>query len=128
MGGNFVVVARSDGRAGFKPFGTYGKEQAGAKVAIGGKEYTVTKDGRINIPKEFMDKYGTANGEGRKVAVIRFKSAGGKDGWKKLDMEIKEPAKEAVEQKTGEKPKKLEVKDDRRELQPADNNDGSWSS
>jgi len=125
--GAFTVVARADGRGGLKPFGTYGAKQAGAMVRIGDKDYKVTTDGRVNIPKSIMDTYGELNKQGRRVINIKFKTAPGKDHWKQVDAEIKRPDKSTVGQRTGSKPRKMNIKDYVDELQPKDSNDGSWS-
>ena len=65
-----IVVARKDGRGGIKPFGKYGKKQAGSMVKIGDKDYKVTKDGRVNIPKKYMEKYGITGDDGRKRIAL----------------------------------------------------------
>lgn len=87
----FVVTARSDGRGGIRPFGTYGPKEAGAKVTIGDRDYTVGKDGRVNIPRAVMERYGTPGPDGRQRVVVRFSSAEGKQGWRRLKMEVVRP-------------------------------------
>lgn len=128
MSFNFTVVARSDGRGGIKPFGVYGAKQAGAKVTIGDKEYKVTSDGRVNIPKAIMDKYGIENSEGLKVVNIRFATRPGKDNWKNVIAEIKTPTEDNKDKKTGEIAVKQRIGKDRNELEPKDSSDINWNS
>lgn len=70
-----AVVARADGRAGVALWGSAGKKYAGNKVWIGGKELTVTTDGRLNIPARVMRSMGVLNSAGRYTAVIQLTSA-----------------------------------------------------
>jgi hypothetical protein len=70
----FVVTARSDGRGGFRPFGTFRASEAGTPVTIGDKSYVVGADGRVNIPKSVMNKYGVSGADGRKRVTIQFAS------------------------------------------------------
>lgn len=118
----FFVTQRSDGRGGIKPFGTYGKEQAGAKVSIGDRQLTVTSDGRVNIPKDIMEKYGTGE-SGKKSIGITFTSDGGKDGWKDVKGGVVTPKETG---KTGQK-----VKFDRGDkpdvVVPSDSGESNWS-
>lgn len=118
----FYVTQRSDGRGGIKPFGTYGKEQAGAKVSIGDRQLTVTSDGRVNIPKDIMEKYGTGE-SGKKSIGITFKTDGGKDGWKDVKGGVVTPKETG---KTGQK-----VKFDRGDkpdvVVPSDSGESNWS-
>jgi bifunctional DNA-binding transcriptional regulator/antitoxin component of YhaV-PrlF toxin-antitoxin module len=122
---SFVVVARSDGRGGIKPFGTYGKGQAGSTVQIGDIKYKVTSDGRVNIPKAVMNKFGTDNKEGRKVLQIDFRTqkTGEKDYWKDVKSMITRPAPENVEKETGDKTKIHGPDKEEDELLPSDTDD-----
>ena len=110
-----IVRARAkDGRGGIRPFGTYGKHQwrkgkGGAWVEIGRKRYKVTTDGRVNIPKKIMDKWGITGEDGRKRIAIDFssKQSTGKKGeesnhWKDLAATISTPGKESKDAKTGD--------------------------
>ena len=104
-----IVVARKDGRGGIKPFGTYGKRQKGASVQIGNKKYKVTSDGRVNIPKKIMDKWGRTGHDGRKRIAIDFasKPSTSKKGkasnhWKELAATISKPGMESKDSKTGD--------------------------
>lgn len=101
---SYIVVARKDGRGGIKPFGSYGKRQAGATVEIGNNTYKVGKDGRVNIPKKIMDKFGENNKDGRKVIQVGFRTEkiGKPDYWKNVKAQINEPAKDSLKGKTGE--------------------------
>jgi hypothetical protein len=75
MSPRFVVTARSDGRGGFRPFGTFGAAQAGREVQIGDTNYKVGKDGRVNIPKAIMNSMGVQGVDGRMRVAIQFASA-----------------------------------------------------
>lgn len=104
-----IVVARKDGRGGIKPFGTYNKAQKGATVLIGDKEYKVSADGRVNIPKKIMNKWGRAGHDGRKRIGIVFssKQSTSKKGeesnhWKKIACMISTPGMESKDSKTGD--------------------------
>ena len=124
-----IVVARKDGRGGIKPFGKYGKKQAGAMVDMGGKKYKVTKDGRVNIPKKIMEKYGITGDNGRKRISINFSSTSGKKGWKQVAAVISEPDIASKDLKTGarpliEHPETFEPTD---ELLPESDADYIWS-
>jgi len=97
-----IVVQRTDGRGGIKPFGTYGKEQAGAKVYIGERELTVTKDGRVNIPKSIM-KQGIQGTDGRYRLEISFRTNPGIDHWKQVQGKVQKPFVENKDAETGTK-------------------------
>jgi hypothetical protein len=118
----FYVNQRSDGRGGIRPFGTFGKEQAGAKVTIGDKQLTVTSDGRVNIPKAVFDKYGTDAGNGRKTVGITFSSSKGKEGWKDVKGGVVEVRGSG---KTGQKVQPKNLKPN--VVIPADSGESSWS-
>ena len=129
-----VVVARSDGRGGIKPFGTYGREQAGAKVWIGEKQFTVTRDGRVNIPKNIMQT-GIKGSDGRMRISIGFRAPslaeGGKDRWKDVKSVVVKPSKEDKNAVQGSKITKFNLKRNKnkktRDLKPVDTQDYSWS-
>ena len=104
-----IVVARKDGRGGIKPFGTYSKRQKGAKVEIGKKQYKVTSDGRVNIPKKVMNELGIMGNDGRMRVAIDFtsKQSISKKGeetnhWKVLAATISKPGMESRDSKTGD--------------------------
>jgi hypothetical protein len=70
-GSPVYVVADSAGRGHIKMFGSFGPEQRGETVLIGGKTYSVTSDGRVSIPKSVMNAYGVNNENGRKTIIAR---------------------------------------------------------
>lgn len=123
----FIVTARSDGRGGFKPFGTYGKHQAGAKVDIGGKSYTVTKDGRVNIPVKIMERFGLKGEDGRNRITMQFSAGKGKEGWKEIKSVIKKPVEADKDKKTGKIVTEHREGKDRDVLKPKDAGDYNWS-
>lgn len=103
-----IVVARKDGRGGMRPFGKYGKDQAGAMVDMGGKKYKVTKDGRVNIPKKIMKEWGIKGEDGRMRIAIDFstklstaKRGKASNHWKNVAATISTPGKESKNAKTG---------------------------
>ena len=94
---SIIVVARKDGRGGVRPFGSYNKTQAGATVSIMNKDYKVTTDGRVNIPKSIMDK-GIKGADGRMRIEMRFATksvviSGKKDYWNTVIAEVRKPVK-----------------------------------
>lgn len=129
---NFIIVARSDGRGGFYPFGTYGAAQAGANVEIGNKIYKVTTDGRVSIPKSIMERYGELNAEGRRVIHAQFRTqraANPKDTWRNVQLAIKRPSPLDINKTTGSKPSQARRdRGDDDELLPRDGRDQNWSS
>lgn len=81
MGRNAItVVAKTDGRGQVRPFGVYNKEQAGAMVTIGNRDYKVTSSGRVNIPKRIMEEFGTKGDDGRNRIEIKFATRRTVDG------------------------------------------------
>jgi len=102
-----IVRARTDGRGGVKPFGTFSKHQAGAMVQMGNREYKVTKDGRVNIPKKIMDKYGVSGKDGRKRIAINFStkpSTKKAPHWKSVAAVIAKPDIKSKDLKTNNAP------------------------
>lgn len=127
-----IVTARADGRGGIKPFGKYGKKQAGAMVQIGDKKYKVTKDGRVNIPKRVMNNYGVTGKDGRKRIAINFSTKPGtktKENWKNVAAVISVPDKASRNLKTGTRPLvgDPEQYDDSDDLMPETEEDYAWS-
>lgn len=122
----FIVKARSDGRGGIKPFNTYNKMQAGAYVTIGDTKIKVTSDGRVNIPKVVMDKYGIAGDDGRKRIGITFTTKGGKEGWKDVKAMVLTPQDKDKNGKQGNTIKKAGMKGG--VLKPSDGSDYTWSN
>ena len=98
---SFIAVARSDGRAGLRPFGTYTAKQAGAKVSFGDKVATVGKDGRVNIPKDIMKEYGIKGEDGRYRIAVSFSSKPGTSG-KELAAVVTTPPESMRNAKTGD--------------------------
>lgn len=93
MGKVTRITARSDGRGGAFVCKEYkdakgvihsaaerSREKAGEKVSIGDFHATVTSDGRINIPKRVMDKYGAIGKDGRRQVDVQFGGRGTKIG------------------------------------------------
>ncbi len=123
-----IVVARADGRGGIEPFGVSGENRkgfVGAHVAIGEKTYTVTKDGRVNIPKSVMET-GIKGSDGRYRIAIGFNSGTGKNGWKDLKAVVVKPSEENITSRKGEPLKKFVRK--RKDLVPGDVIEYNWSS
>lgn len=78
-GSPVFVVADCVGRGHIKPFGRFTREQRGTLIDIGGKNYKVTSDGRVSIPKRIMEKYGFKDpATGRNVVIARCSSKDGK--------------------------------------------------
>ena len=127
---SFIVRAKSDGRGMIRPFGTYSKAQGGSTLKIGNKTIKVTPDGRANIPKSFMEKYGVAGKDGRKRLLITFKTEprkkGGPEHWKKVFGRISQPRAEYKNMETGTQTRKFKFKQ-AKELQPSDTIDQNWS-
>lgn len=124
----FIVEARSDGRGGIRPFNAYTKKEAGATVHIGDKQYKVTKDGRVNIPKSIFDKYGVIGDNGRKRIGIQFATDKneGKDRWKTTKAKIITPPSEHKNAKTYDIVK-VKGESKKRGLVPSDSPDFNWS-
>jgi len=99
-----IVRERSDGRGGMRPFGTYGKKQAGGTVQIGAKKYKITKDGRVNIPKKIIKEYGVKGKDGRLRIEINFSSKKGVSGWLDLAATVSRPHSVSKDLGTGVKP------------------------
>lgn len=144
----FIVSQRIDGRGGIKPFGTYGTNQAGSKVDIGlqnkngsPKLMTVTKDGRVNIPKSVFDKVGIKGKDGRKRISITFSTAGGTDGWNDVKAIAQKPLSIDKNLNTYDRQTKFrttkqqasgngDISDldyEGEELKPSDSGDYNWS-
>lgn len=123
----FIAVERSDGRAGIRPFGEYGSKQFGAMVTIGNKQYKVTKDGRVNIPKAIVQKFGVKGSDGKKRLSLTFSRDKGEDGWKNVSAVVFRPKPGDKNKKTGEhitskiSPKKKD------RLAPEDQHEKNWS-
>lgn len=98
----FVVVARADGRGGFRPFGTYSSAQAGAKVNIGNRYFSVGKDGRVNIPRSIMNEWGIVGSDGRMRVAIEFSSQPGKEGWRNVAAAVSRPTEAFKDAQTGD--------------------------
>ena len=126
---HYIVRARSDGRAGMPMFGLSTKQAksfAGQKVHIGDRELTVGRDGRINIPRDIMNKYGVKGADGRQRLSITF--ASDSDG--NLGVLAYTPPLHQMDARTGDvtRPYKgLDVDDDEVILEPSDAPDFNWS-
>ena len=125
----FLVVARSDGRGGFRPFGTYTASQAGADVTIGDGTYKVGKDGRVNIPRAVMEAVGIKGDDGRNRVVIEFSSAP-ESGGKQLAAAVSKPPESLRNAKTGDAGKVPDIDPVTLEdyvIEPRDSGDYNWS-
>ena len=67
---NRIVVSRADGRGGLRIPAQHPKDLAGARFAIAGKTFAITSDGRVNIPKSIMEKYGSRLPNGRYALAV----------------------------------------------------------
>ena len=132
----FIVRARKDGRGGFRPFGTFTKRQAGAKVDINGKKYKVTKDGRVNIPKKIMEKYGVKGDDNRKRIAISFSTQRASKKrpvhWKEVGAIVSNPGVKSKNLNTGDLPQYeysqlLDDMDFSDDLLPESDQDYIWS-
>lgn len=108
-----TVVAKTDGRGQVRPFGKYNKDQAGAMVKIGNKEYKVTSTGRVNIPKKIMEKYGEKGNDGRNRIHIKFATKRTVDGdhTQKVHTQIFRPKFDVKDSEQGFKPAFLSTYD-----------------
>lgn len=123
----FIIVARSDGRGGMAPFGTYGKGMAGSKVTIGEKVYTVGRDGRVNVPKPIMEQYGVKGTDGRNRVVIEFASKPDTHG-ATVGAIVSRPSPGDKDRKTGALAGKQDIRSpDHVYLEPYDSYDYNWS-
>ena len=109
-----IIRADKKGRGHARPW-NYGRMKnghrysgQGAMVDIGGKKYTVTSDGRVNIPKKVMNEWGIKGDDGRMRVAIDFstKPSTAKRGkasnhWKNVASTISTPGKESKNAKTG---------------------------
>ena len=124
----FIVAARSDGRGGFRPFGSYGAPQRGASVSIGEHRYTVGVDGRVNIPKAVMEQYGVRGEDGRMRVAIEFASQAGADGWGEVGAVVSRPSALDKNAQTGSLAGKISIFDpDLSALEPYDSGEYNWS-
>ena len=124
----FVVSARSDGRGGFRPFGSYGASQAGATVSIGDNRYKVGVDGRVNIPKSIMEQYGVRGDDGRMRVNVEFATQAGADGWSEVGAVISRPSILDKNSATGALAGRISVSDPTfSALEPYDSGDYNWS-
>lgn len=67
---NRIVVSRSDGRGGLRIPVQHPKDFAGVRFAIAGRTFPITTDGRVNIPKSIMRKYGSRMADGRYALAV----------------------------------------------------------
>ena len=67
---NRIVVSRADWRGGLRIPAQHPKDLAGARFAIAGKTFAITSDGRVNIPKSIMEKYGSRMADGRYALAV----------------------------------------------------------
>lgn len=65
-----IVVSRIDGRGGLRIPVSKSRDFAGERLAIGGRNVGITSDGRANIPKSIMEKYGTPMPDGRYALAV----------------------------------------------------------
>lgn len=64
-----IVTSRKDGRGLVKPF-LLGTVHTGEPFWVGGKMLTVTKDNRVYIPKEIMEKHGYLRKDGTRALIV----------------------------------------------------------
>lgn len=121
----YIVRERADGRGGLRPFNSYTSAQKGATVQIGDKNYAVTSDGRVNIPKSVMQKYGIKGDDGRLRIAMQFSADGGNDGWKKAAAQVMTPPIEYKNAEQGAVIKKAYIATHK--LKPRDSPDFTWS-
>lgn len=99
-GSPVYIVADCVGRGHIKPFGRFTREQKGTVVDIGGKNYKVTSDGRVSIPKRIMEKYGFKDpATGRNVVIARCSSTPG-PGERRYAIQILKPKQLPLSVKT----------------------------
>lgn len=67
---NRIVVSRADGRGGLRIPVQHSKDFSGKRFVIAGKALTITTDGRVNIPKSVMEKYGSRMPDGRYALAV----------------------------------------------------------
>jgi len=125
FGVRLMVTARSDGRGGIRPFGTYKSGQAGYKVQVGDQTLTVGRDGRVNIPKHVMEQYGILGDDGRRRVEIVF-------AWHRKDADVPDvgatvatPAYDMRNASTGDTA--VGFAEEPNLLEPADSKDYNWS-
>jgi len=125
FGVRLMVTARSDGRGGIRPFGTYSKAQAGYTVQIGGQTLKVGRDGRVNIPKAVMERYGIIGDDGRRRVEAVF-------AWHRQDADVPDvgatiatPAYDMRNAATGDTA--VGFAEDEDLLEPEDSRDYNWS-
>ena len=119
----YIVRARSDGRGGIRPFNTFSSEEAGQRVTIGGQSVKVSSDGRINISKSIMDKFGATGSDGRKRISIQFAS---EKETKKTSARIYKPAAGDEHLSTGKETKKTNKWEE--VLEPYDDEEYNWNT
>jgi hypothetical protein len=125
MCARFVVAARSDGRGGFRPFGTFTGRQKGTEVQIGNRNYKVAVDGRVNIPKKVMNQLGVMGDDGRMRVTIEFASAPSSMDIDAIGAVVSSVPTEMRNAMTGDILPKTMLPDS--VLEPADAGDYNWS-
>ena len=125
FGVRLMVTARSDGRGGIRPFGTYGKAQAGYSVQVGHQTLQVGRDGRVNIPKAVMERYGVLGDDGRRRIEVVF-------AWHRQGADVPDvgatvatPTYEMRNAKTGDTARGFA--EETNLLEPEDSRDYNWS-
>jgi len=64
------VISRGDGRGGLRIPAAHPRDFAGERLNIGWSSVGITTDGRANIPRKIMEKYGTLLPDGRYALAI----------------------------------------------------------
>lgn len=129
-----VVRARADGRGGPTPFGLSSKDAkafAGETVYLGDRQIRVGIDGRPNIPKSLMDKYGVKGDDGRMRVGVTFSRTAAGD----LGIILFTPKGADINAKTGDRSLSARdvvkdqqaYRDSTRVLVPEDAPDFNWS-
>lgn len=127
--GYYIVKARVDGRGGARVFGLkpeLTKHFIGNLLNIGGKDYKVTTDGRVNIPRAIMDKYGVLGNDKRRRIVITYASKTDRQGKRTFAGYVSKPLAKDKNRASNWKVAYPRKKTDRA-LKPADSGDYNWS-
>lgn len=69
---SYIIIQRADGRGELKPYKNFLPEEAGSKISIGDKLYSISSAGRSFIGKSVMEEYGVMGNDGRKRIQIEY--------------------------------------------------------
>lgn len=127
--GSYIVRARIDGRGGGRVFGLIpklSKHFIGKMFRIGDTDIPVTTDGRINIPKEIMDRHGILGVDGRKRITITYSSNTNREGDMTYGAFVNKPLSKDKNRDNNWRTVTLRKKT-KRGLKPKDSPDYNWS-